>query len=65
MSFTILASNSAGAVSFSCATASAAVDKVLELEQQRFEHITVKDGAGRTIDLDELSSLCEASEDRG
>jgi hypothetical protein len=65
MSFTILASNSAGAVSFSCATASAAVDKVLELEQQRFEHITVKDGAGRTIDLDELSSLCEASEDQG
>lgn len=65
MSFTILANNSAGAFSFSCATASAAVDKVLELEQQRFENITVKDGAGRTIDLDELSSLCEASEDRG
>ena len=63
MSFTILANNSAGAVSFSCATASEAVDKVLELEQQRFQNITVKDGAGRTIGLDELSSLCEASED--
>jgi hypothetical protein len=65
MSFTIGAKNSAGAVSFSCATASDAVDKVLELEQQRFENITVKDGTGRTIDLDELSALCEASEDRG
>jgi hypothetical protein len=65
MSFTILANNSAGAVSFSCPTASAAVDKVLELEQQRFQNITVKDSAGRAIDLDELSSRCEASEDRG
>jgi hypothetical protein len=63
MSFTILASNSAGATSFSCATASDAVDKVLELEQQRFENITIKDGNGRTIDLDELSALCEAGED--
>lgn len=64
MSFTILASNSTGAVSFSCATASEAVDKVLELKQQHFKNITVKDGAGRAIDLDELSSLCEAGEDR-
>jgi hypothetical protein len=63
MSFTILANSPAGAVSFSCATASDAVDKVLELEQQRFENIAVKDGTGRTIDLDELSSLCEAGED--
>ena len=65
MSFTILANHLAGAVSFSCATASAAVDKVLELEQQHFENIIVKDGDGRAIDLDELSSLCEASEDQG
>ncbi len=65
MSFTIWATNSAGTVTFSCTTASAAVDKVLELEQRRFENITVKDGFGRTIDLDELSSLCEAGEDRG
>ena len=64
MSFTILASNSAGPVSFSCATASEAVDRVLELKQQHFENIAVKNGAGRTIDLDELSSLCEAGEDR-
>jgi hypothetical protein len=63
MSFAIGANNSAGPVSFSCATASDAVDKVLELEQQKFENITVKDGTGRTIDLDELSALCEASED--
>lgn len=65
MAFTILATNSSGVVTFTCATASAAVDKVLELEQQHFQNITVKDGAGRVIDLDELSSLCEASEDRG
>lgn len=63
MAFTILAGNSVGEISVSCATASDAVDKVLELEQQRFENITIKDGTGRTIDLDELSSLCEASED--
>jgi hypothetical protein len=36
----------------------------LELEQQHFKNIAVKDGAGRAIDLDELSSLCEAGEDR-
>jgi len=65
MPFTILASNSTGAVSLSCATASEAVDKVLELEQQHFRNVTVKDDAGRTVDLDELSSLCEAGEDPG
>ena len=64
MSFTILAKNLAGASSFSCATASDAVDKVLELEQQGFKHLTVKDGAGRTINLDQLSAQCEAEEDR-
>jgi len=64
MSFTILAKNLAGASSFSCATASDAVDKVLELEQQGFKHFTVKDDAGRTINLDQLSAQCEADEDR-
>lgn len=64
MTFTILADSSAGAISFSCANASEAVDKVLELEQQKFENIAVKDGTGRTINVDELSALCEASEDR-
>jgi hypothetical protein len=63
MSFTIEASNSAGAISVSCATASDAVDKVLELEQQKFGHFKIKDDTGRTISLDELSSLCEAGED--
>jgi hypothetical protein len=63
MPFTIVANNLAGAASFSCATASAAVDKVLELKRQRFQKIIVKDGTGRTISLDELSDLCEASED--
>lgn len=63
MSFTIEANNSAGAISVSCATASEAVDKVLELEQQNFEHFKIKDGAGRMISLDELSALCEANED--
>ena len=58
MSFTVAANNSAGPVSFSCATASDAVDKVLELEQQQFENIAIKNDAGRTIDLDALSALC-------
>jgi hypothetical protein len=62
MPFAVLATKAAEAVSTSCATASEAVDKVLDLERRRF-HIIVKDGAGRVIELDELSSLCEASED--
>ena len=63
MPFTISANNSAGGSSFSCTTASAAVDKVLELKRQRFKKIVVKDDTGRTIGLDELSDLCEAGED--
>ena len=63
MAFTIQGSSSSGPVSFTCATASDAVDKVLELEQQRFENITIKDDMGRTIGLDELSDMCEAGED--
>jgi hypothetical protein len=63
MPFAVLANKAAEAVSTSCATASDAVDKVLELERRRFRNIIVKDGAGRVIDLDELSSLCEAGED--
>ena len=64
MSFTILAKNLAGTSSFSCATASDAVDKLLELEQQGFKHFIVKDSAGCTINLDQLSAQCEADEDR-
>jgi hypothetical protein len=63
MPFAVLANKAAEALSTSCATASDAVDKVLELERRRFRNIIVKDGAGRVIDLDELSSLCEAGED--
>ena len=62
MPFAVLANKAAEAVSTSCATASDAVDKVLELERRRCENIIVKDGAVRVIDLDELSSLCEAGE---
>lgn len=64
MSFTIEANNLAGAISVSCLTASNAVDKVLELEQQKFGHFRIKDSTGRTISLDELSALCGAGEDR-
>jgi len=63
MPFAVLANKAAEALSTSCATASDAVDKVLELERRRFRNIIVKDGAGRVIDLDGLSSLCEAGED--
>jgi hypothetical protein len=63
MPFIITADNSAGATRFNAATASTAIDKVLELETQGYESIVVKDGTGRTISLDELSALCEASED--
>jgi hypothetical protein len=63
MPFTVLAIKAAEAVPFFCATASDAVDKVLEFERRRFDKIIVKDGTGRVINLDELSSLCEAGED--
>ena len=63
MSLRLLQAIRPGAVSF-CATASEPVDKVLELKQQHFGNIALKDGVGRTIDLDELSQLCEAGRDR-
>jgi hypothetical protein len=63
MRFIITADNTGGATKFDAATARNAVDKVLELETQGYQRIVVKDGAGRTIGLDELSARCEASED--
>jgi hypothetical protein len=63
MTFRIDATTQQGAVSVLCSTASEAVDKVLELERRPHGSITVKDGTGRVINLDELTSLCEAGED--
>ena len=63
MPFTITASKSTGPTTSSCGTANDALDKVLELEQQGYESIVVKDTTSRTINLDELSALCVASED--
>jgi hypothetical protein len=63
MPFIITGDNTGGATKFDAATARSAVDKVLELETQGYERIVIKDGVGRTISLDELSALCEASED--
>jgi hypothetical protein len=63
MPFTIDATSSAGAISILCSSASEAVNKVLELEQGPHGSITVKDGTGQLINLDELTSLCEAGED--
>jgi hypothetical protein len=63
MPFIITGDKPGGAAKFDAATAKNAVDKVLELETQGYESIVVKDGTGRTVSLDELSALCEASED--
>jgi hypothetical protein len=63
MPFTVTATNPAGPTTSSCGTAKDALDKVLELEQQDYESIVVKDATGRTINLDELSALCVAGED--
>lgn len=63
MPFTITASKSTGPIMSFCGTANDALDKVLELEQQGYESIVVKDTTSRTINLDELSALCVASED--
>jgi hypothetical protein len=60
MSFTIDVTCSAGALSLTCETALDTLNKVLELEQQPHGAITVKDGTGRIINLDELCALCAA-----
>jgi hypothetical protein len=63
MPFTITASKPTGPTTASCGTANDALDKVLELEQQGYESIVVKDATSRRINLDELSALGVASED--
>jgi hypothetical protein len=63
MPFMITGDKPGGTTKFDVATPSNAIDKVLELEAQGYESIVVKDGSGRTVSLDELSTLCEASED--
>jgi hypothetical protein len=63
MPFTINAINSAGPTTSSCGTAKDALDKILQLEQQGYESIVVRDAKGLTISLDELAALCVAGED--
>ena len=63
MPFTISRVNSTKEILSSHATASDALNKVLELEQQGIE-IAIKDDAGHSVSLDELSAICEADEDR-
>jgi hypothetical protein len=63
MPFTITATKSTGSTTSSCGTAKDALDKLLQLEQQGYESFVVKDAAGLTISLDELSALCVAGED--
>ena len=63
MTFSIIASTSTGSTTSSCVTAKDALDKVLQLEQQGCASIVVKNTAGLTINLDELSAVCAAGED--
>jgi hypothetical protein len=63
MSFTIDVTCSEGDLLLTCETALETLNKVLELEQQPHGAITVKDGAGRTVNLDELCALCTARKD--
>jgi hypothetical protein len=60
MSFTIDVACSEGDLTLTCETALDAFNKVLELEQQPHGAITVKDGTGRKINLDELCALSAA-----
>ena len=55
--------DAAGPSQHTCVTVKAALDKVLELEQQGCRKIAILNDRGRTISLDELSALYEASED--
>jgi hypothetical protein len=45
---------------FTCSTAAETLNKVLELEQRPHGTITVRDGDGRSINIDELTTLCES-----
>ena len=60
MSFTIDATSSRGDLSLTCGTALETLNKVRELERQPHGTIVVKDGTGRTINIDELTALCAA-----
>jgi len=62
MSFVIEATSAIGPMFFTCSIASETLNKVLEVEQRPHGSITVRDGNGRSINIDELiaTALCEA-----
>ncbi|MDR6293794.1 hypothetical protein E9232_006347 [Inquilinus ginsengisoli] len=63
MSFTIAATNSAGAIALELATASDAVNKFQEFQQQGYQRIVVRDNLGRALSLDELLLLMSSDGD--
>jgi hypothetical protein len=60
MSFTIEATSAIGPMFFTCSAAAETLNRVLELEQRPHGTITVRDGDGRSINIDELTTLCES-----
>jgi hypothetical protein len=64
MPFTIETVGASGPLVFTCSTASETLNKVLELEQHPHASITVRDGNGRSINIEELTALCESERTR-
>jgi hypothetical protein len=59
MPFTIEAAGASGPLVFTGSKASETLNKILELEQRPHASITVRDGNGRSINIDELTGLCK------
>ena len=63
MSFTITAINKGAETTVNAATPREALDIYLKFYREKFETVTVKNEKGQPLNLDRLSSLCEAAED--
>jgi hypothetical protein len=59
MPFTIETVGASGPLVFTCSTAAETLNKILELEQHPHALITVRDGNGRSINIEELTALCK------
>jgi hypothetical protein len=59
MPFTIEAVRAIGPLVFTCSTASETLNRITELERQPHASITVRDGKGRSINIDDLTAPCK------
>ena len=63
MSFTITALSKGVKTTVNAPTPREALDAYLRFYREKYETVTIKSGNGQELNLDQLSSLCEAAED--